>query len=256
MAQAIWRRRLALGLLAVVICCAQTPEAERRLQQLTEHWRWKQYWEGTTELGALYNPGRQFQALFFWRTDGRPPSIGFCSADLGVCHFYADLALIEQNSQMKVPPGDDSQSAFRHFIEDSFRQKNFLARSPPQPRETDFTAELVDITLPALYPPEAIRDRRPRPQAEIDALVASLSCLQEQRGCKVQLLIPFYSPSDVAVPVFRRCSACPNPEPMIIFMKFIEGNWWHGSQDFSVDPEFVRRTRTQIEKALLLEVNR
>ncbi len=51
-------------------------------------------------------------------------------------------------------------------------------------------------------------------------------------------MIPFYSRSDAYVPVFRQCSRCPNPKPMIIFT------------------DVVDRTRKQIEKALMLEVNR
>ena len=43
---------------------------------------------------------------------------------------------------------------------------------------------------------------------------------------------------------------------MIIFMKLVEGNWWHGAMDFNDSRDVVDRTRKQIENALMLEVNR
>ncbi len=44
---------------------------------------------------------------------------------------------------------------------------------------------------------------------------------------------------------------------MIIFMKFIEGNWWHGAMDFSDMPDVVDHTREQNLKRLsMMEVNR
>jgi hypothetical protein len=41
---------------------------------------------------------------------------------------------------------------------------------------------------------------------------------------------------------------------MIIYMKFVEGTWWHGAMDFSDNPDVVDRTRKQIEKSLMVEV--
>jgi hypothetical protein len=201
------------------------------------------------------------------RTDERPPSVGFCSADLGVCQFYANVPGNEHTYEMKVPAGDDSRSAFRRFLADSFGEKAFSARLPgigrpleigraPEPKGGDYTSEMVQITLPPLDAPEAIRDRKPQPLAEADALIANLSCLSDQPRCKVHLMIPFYSHSDANVPVFRECSGCPNPKPMIIFMKFIEGTWWHGAMDFNDTPDVVGRARKQIGKALMLDVNR
>ncbi len=239
----------------VVGCFGQASSADQHVKQLIEHWRWKQYWEGTTELGAMYSPGRQFQALLFWRTDQMPPSVGFCSADLGVCQFYPNAPRNENTFEMKVPSGDDLRSAFRRFLADSFGEKPLTGR-PLGQKAGDYTTEMVRMTLPALDPPKAIRDRRPQPRAETDALVASLSCLSDQPRCKVHLMIPFYTDSDPSVPVFRECSGCPNPKPMIIFMKFIEGNWWHGAMDFNDSPEIVARTRNRIAKALMVEVNR
>jgi hypothetical protein len=244
------------SMLVIAGCLGQTSSQDQHVKQLTEHWRWKQYWEGTTELAGMYTAGREFQALLFWRADEMPPSVGFCSVDLGVCQFYPDTAVIEDSFEMKVPSGDDPRSALGRFFAASFGQKASLFGPPPQPKEADYTAELLKITLPALDPPEAIRDRKAQPSAETDPLVASLSCLPDQPGCKVHVLIPFYSHNDPWIPVFTECSACPNTKPMIIFMRFIEGTWWHGAQDYSDSPEFVGLMRKRIEKALMVEVNR
>ena len=252
-----------LAMLIVASCSAQTSGTDQHANQLIEHWRWKQYWEGTTELGAMYSPGRQFQALLFWRTDEMPPSVGFCSSDLGVCQFYPNAPGTENSFETKIRPGEDARSAYQRFLADSFEEKSLSGRlpgigRPPEigrsagPNAADYTIDMVKITLPALDPPEAIRNRKPQPRAEVDALVASLSCLSDQPGCKVHLMIPFYSHNDPNVPVFRQCSGCPNPKPMIIFMKLIEGNWWHGAIDFNASPDVVDRTRKQIEKALML----
>jgi hypothetical protein len=237
-------------------CLGQTSIANKHVKQLIEHWRWKQYWDGNTELRAMYSPGREFQALLFWRTNEVPPSVGFCSTDLLVCQFYPDTSMIDSSYELKVPLGYDSHAAFRSFLMASFGQNDSLLTRPPKPKETDYTIELVKIALPALDPPEAIRDRKQQPRAETEALTTSLGCLPDQPGCKVHLLIPFYSHKDPCVPVFRKCSMCSNPKPMIVFMRFVEGNWWHGATDFNDRPRAVARTRRQIQNALMIEVNR
>lgn len=242
-------------MLVIAACLGQTPIPDQHVKQLIEHWRWKQYWEGTTELGAMYSPGRQFQALLFWRTDEMPPSVGFCSADMGVCQFYPDTSFIGTSFEMKLPSGDNPRSAFQRFLAGSFGQNTLLVPRSEEPKAADYTTEMARITLPALEPPEAIRDRETQPHAETDALIASLSCLPDQPGCKVHLLIPFYSHSDPWVPVFTECSKCLKPKPMIIYMRLIEGHWWHGAMDFNDNPDVVERTRKQIEKALVVEVN-
>jgi hypothetical protein len=43
---------------------------------------------------------------------------------------------------------------------------------------------------------------------------------------------------------------------MIAFMRLIEGHWWHGAMDFNDSPDVVGRTQDQIQKALMVEVNR
>jgi hypothetical protein len=157
---------------------------------------------------------------------------------------------------MKVPSGYDCRHAFLTFLAISFGQNAFHLAPVAQPKEAEYATEVVKIALPSLDAPEAIRARTAQPRAETDALVASLSCLSDQPGCKVHLMIPFYSHSDPWVPVFRECSRCPHPKPMIIFVSFIEGHWWHSAMGFNDSPDFVDRTRSQIEKALMVEVTR
>ena len=238
----------------IVGCFGQASIADQHVKQLIAHWQWKQYWDGTTELGAMYGAGRQFQAVLFWRTDEMPPSVGFCSADLLVCQFYPDIMFTDDCFEMKVPSGENLQSAFQDFLADSLGQK-LLVRSE-EPKAGDYTTEIMRITLPPLDLPDAIRDRKAQPRAETDALIASLSCLPEEPGCKIHLLIPFYSHSDPWVPVFTECSKCLKPKPMIIYMRLIEGHWWHGVLDYNDSPDIVARTRNRIAKALMVEVNR
>lgn len=170
------------GMLAIAGCFGQASCADQYVKRLTEHWRWKQYWEGTTELGGMYSPGRQFQALVFWRTDKKPPSVGFCSTDLGVCQFYPNAPGNEHSFEEKISSGNDTQSAFRHFLADSFGDNSLIGR-PPAASGGEYTTEKVTITLPALDPPEAFRDPTPQPGAETDALVANLSCPSSKPRC-------------------------------------------------------------------------
>lgn len=235
-------------------------DAEQHVKQLIEHWQWNHYWYGTTELGSMYQADREFQALLFWRANGMPdgmrPSIGFCSTDLDVCQFYPDITVSVISSEMKVAAGDDLQSAFRRFLRASFNQ-NVLARTlEPEPKEADYAAEAVKVHLPPLEAPEAIRERRVRPIAETDALLAAFACHTDEPGCSGHLLIPFYGDSDPYVPVYWECRQCPHPKSMVTFMRLDEGKWWHGARDFDDSPDFVQRTRRQIEKALMIEANR
>jgi hypothetical protein len=243
----------AVSMILIVGCLAQTPGADKHVRQLIEHWRWKQYWYGTTELGSLYAKGREFRALVFWRADDMPPSVGFCSADLGVCQFYPNTSAVAASFEMKVSPGDDPRAAFRRFLSDSLGQGGSPLPRLSEPKGADYSTEILKVALPPLDPPAAIHNRTTRPRVETDQLVASLSCLPEQTGCKAHILVPFYSASDPWVPVFRECSGCTNPRPMIIFMRFVEGNWWHGARDFDDGAAFVSRTREQIGKALMVE---
>lgn len=247
---------VALSLCVATTCHGATPAARRRLTKLYDHWRWRQYWDDATELGTLYDPGRKFHVLLFWRKDDAPPSLGFCSTDLGVCQFYPDIAQAAVNTEMKIPTGDDQLSAFRRFLESSFAQKPSLPAGSPQPRGPDFLLESTDIVLPVLDPPDAIKERELRPVAETEALVATLGCPPGPPNCKRHLMIPFYSENDLWVPVYRECTDCYNPRPTIIFMRYVEGHWWHGARDFDDRREFVDRTRGKIEKALMIEVRR
>jgi len=248
--------RVLVALFVMAGCFGQSSKAERHVSQLVEHWLWKQYWYGASELGTRYRTGQEFQALAFWRADEKPPSVGFCSTELGICQFYPDTTTIGASFEAKMALREDAQSAFRRFLRDSFGQNASSLVNLPEPSASDYVAETVKIVLPAITAPEAIRARRVRPPAETDALSAALSCLPDQSGCKVHLLIPFYSENDPWIPVYRECSRCPNTKPMIIFMRRIEGTWWHGARDFDDGPDFVRRTRRRIEEALMVEVNR
>ena len=67
-------------------------------------------------------------------------------------------------------------------------------------------------------------------------------------------MIPFYRPEDPWVPVYRECSGCSGVRPAIIFMRLVEGSWWHGARDIDESADFVRHTRLQIEKAMMAEV--
>jgi hypothetical protein len=231
-------------------------DAEQHVKQLIEHWQWKHYWYGTTELGSMYQADREFQAFLFWRANEIPGSVGFCSTDLGVCQFYPDTKNSVVSSEMKVASGDNLQSAFRHFLRTSFNQNALARMIEPELKEADYVAEAVKIYLPPLEAPEAIRERRVRPIAETNALLDTLACLKDQPGCSAHLLIPFYSDSDIYVPVYRECKRCPYPGPKVIFMRLVEGKWWHGARDFDDSPDSVNRTRRQIEKALMIEANR
>ena len=116
--------------------------------------------------------------------------------------------------------------------------------------------ESKDIVLPALDPPDAIKERRARPSSETEALVANLGCDPDRPSCKFHLMVPFYSQNDLWVPVYRECPDCRNPRPMIVFMRYVEGHWWHGAGDFDDNRDFVDRTRRKIEKALMIDVVR
>jgi hypothetical protein len=252
-----------LAILMAASCSAQPSKADQYIKRLTEHWRWKQYWEGTTELGEMYRPGRQLDALLFWRTNQMPPSVGLCSTELGICQFYPNVPGNENSFETRIAPGEDSGSAYRRFLADSFGEKALTRRPLMRPSLTQgspdvssFSTEIVKIFLPSLDPPQAIRDRMPQARAEVDALVASLGCMSDEPQCNVHLTIPYYSHSDPSVPVFRACSGCANPKPTIVFMKLIESNWWHGAMDFNDNPNIVDRVRKQIERALMLEVTR
>jgi hypothetical protein len=242
---------LASGLAAS--CLAQTGAAERHFAELTEHWRWKQYWTGGTELGPLYVPGRTFEALIFWHKNETQPGVGFCSTELQLCQYLLEGTVYS----MKVGADEKLPLAFRRFLDESLGLSSpSLYRASPE-HEDNYTRQQLKFILPALDPPQAIRVHAARPTAEIDALSNSIGCQSfDKAGCKVRLLIPFYSPSDPYVPVYRDCPLCANPKPMILFMTLHEGTWWHRATDFTDDANAVDRTRRLIEQALMSEVNR
>lgn len=244
---------ICLLIMSASSCLGQRP-AELHLQQLIEHWRWKHYWYSATELGDLYKPGREFSAILFWSA-ASTPSLGFCAPALGTCQYYPDVSTSWASFERKIPSESDPVTAFRQFVASSFGQTFPLGRSRTR-TESDFATEILNVILPSLDPPESVRERKRRPSSETDALVANLGCPADQRECRLHLLIPFYGKADPWVPVYRECSTCRNKKPMIVFMRFVERNWWHGVGDFDDSPDFVTRTRRQIENALMIEVNR
>lgn len=253
--------RLASIAFTIMACSAQKAPLDERIRQLTEHWHWKQYWEGTTELGNKYVSGRQFQALLFWRTDANPPSVGFCSTDLGLCHFYPNSPGNEQMFEETIPNGNDSLSAYRKFLANSFGEKSLIKIFPdirilPNYDKAQYTESMTSITLPRFQTPEAIRNRLFQSDSETESLISSLMCRKAQSDCRTHLLIPFYSHNDPNVPVYRQCSGCSNTKPMIIYMKLIDGIWWHGALDYNDSPRVVKRTRKKIENGLMLDVSR
>lgn len=246
------------GLLATGCSVASSPYADMNVRALTEHWRWRQYWGETTELGSAYRPGREIDAVVFWRT-GKVGSVGFCSTELRVCQYYADLALHYGCYDMDIPVGMDAQIAYQRFIRDPNKrvpgamEPSYVATNP-----SEFTSERTKFKLPPFEPPEAIRNRTAPPAEQLDKLVDNLKCVPGEANCQVHLLIPYFNDKDPYVPVFRHCSQCFNPKPMIIFMRWIEEDrtWWHGAMDFTDIPDQVGRIRKQIENALLLDARR
>jgi len=246
---------VAMGTLAIMSCFGQTPAAGARVKQLVEHWRWEQYWNGSTELGPLYRAGREFQALLFWRTDERLPGIGFCSIDLGICLYDKDQPAYDAGDQMKISPGEDLRSAMAHFRETAFGGAAHSLIRLPIPDEASYTTELVKITLPPLYPPEAIRDRKAPPQDQVEALARLADC---GLGCKAHLLIPYFSSNDPWVPVYFECTGCQIPKTIVRAMWSGEPDrvWWTPISSWGHEPADVGRTRRLIEKALILEIRR
>ncbi len=154
-----------MSLFAAMGSFGQTPAADERLKQLVEHWRWEQYWNGSTELGPLYRAGREFEALLFWRTGGVQPGVGFCSIDLGICLYGRTQPNYYASDPMKTTPGEDLRSAFARFRETAF---GLMSRFRlPIPDETTYETERVKVTLPPLGPPGPIRDRKAPPQDEV-----------------------------------------------------------------------------------------
>jgi hypothetical protein len=254
--------KLLAALTLASVSYGQSPAAAEHLNQLYEHWLWQAYWEGATDLDSKYTPGRQFSSLFFWQKNDADPSIGFCSEALGFCRFYQSLRYIPIPLETKITSGEDSRSAFQRFLGNSFGKYDSPLgqgrQHPPAPSPDDYAVEMVTIALPALDPPNAIRERNPPPRARTDALLAKFGCSLDKRECDYYLLIPFYSESDFDVPIYRECLAKCNFPPAILFPKWIdeESVWWQGAMDITSDPAQVKRFKQQIEKALLVEVGK
>jgi hypothetical protein len=244
----------AMSAFAAMGCFGQTPAADEPVKQLVEHWRWEQYWNGSTELGPLYRAGREFEALLFWRTSKAPPDLGFCSIDLGVCHYGPTQPNFDLVDRMKISAGEDLRTALKHFSTSAFEEDPHAIIQDGIPDVADLTTELVKITLPPLDPPRPIRDRKAPPQDEVQALVRSL--LGCKPDCKAHLLIPYFSSDDPWVPVYFECTVCQVPKTIIRAMWAGEGQWWTPISSWGHDPADVARTRRLIEKALMLEIKR
>lgn len=163
--------------------------------------------------------------------------------------------------ETKTKPGEDDQSAYNRVLANSFGQYDSAIwrgrQHPPPASESEYATEAVTITFPKLDPPKALLERKPRPADEIQNLLRILGCRGDTKGCKYHLLIPFYSPSDLDVPLYREClrdCAATTAQPVILYPKMIEGDWWLGATSVTKDPKQVKRTREQIEKALMLQV--
>lgn len=156
-------------------CLGESLAAVQHFDRLVERWRWVHYWEGRTELGSRYVQGAAIPLLLFWRTDNSVPSVGFCSVALDICQFYPNPSTIHSLFETQVARGEDNQSAFRRFLASDFEQYNtplWQGRKPPRaPSEKEYTSEATTIVLPQLDPPEAIQQRKRRPDQEIAALV-------------------------------------------------------------------------------------
>lgn len=241
--------RLLLCAALAANCFGQSPAAAARVNQLIEHWRWQQYWKGSTELGPLYRVGREFKALLFWPTDERRTEIGFCSLDLALC-FYAG------GDRMSIRLGEDLQAALKNFSNRAFEEDPQAAIAVPIPDVSDLATEVTRIKLPALDPPESIRDRKRPPQKAIDALVNQLTACGV--GCRAHLIIPYFSPNDPDVPVYFECTGCQVPKTIVRAMWGGDDivQWWTPISSWGHDPGDVSRARRLIEKALMLEVSR
>jgi hypothetical protein len=193
-----------VSILAIPACFGQSPTAVEHVKQLTEHWRWEQYWNGVTELGPLYRAGREFQALLFWRTNEAQPGVGLCSVDLGICLYDKNQPAYNVGDQMKISPGEDLRPAMVRFRETAFGENLHSMIRLPIPNEVDYPSELMEITLPPLDPPEAIRDKKAPPQDQVKSLADHLATCEP--GCKVHLLIPFFTQNDPFVPVYFECT--------------------------------------------------
>jgi hypothetical protein len=167
---------------------------------------------------------------------------------------------------MEIPLGSDLRSAFDRFREKNFGQANLPgpvqmevdrlgSRAAPE-RKEEYASEETTVTLPGLDPPLAIRERKARPADEVAALVERVLPSRERAACKTHLLIPFYSDTDPVVPIYRESSAqCSHPGRTILLLRLSDGQWFMGATNSDSSPSFVKSTRSQIEKALMRDVD-
>ncbi len=235
-------------------CLGQAPANSPHLTRLTEHWRWMQYWEGSTELGSKYQPGRQVTLLIFWPKEPGYTALGFCSHELRVCQMYLNPAGDYGHKDLDMFPIEEPRQGFGRFIEEVLAPQ----ATPPKPKETDFETELVTLTLPRLDPPPGIAERKPAPREKIEALAQLFGCSLDKPDCKNHVLIPFFGDADLWVPVYSQCARnCSSADvPGVTFFEWKMGAWWRAMPFPETSPGEVKRLREKIEQALTMELPR
>lgn len=242
-------------------CLAQVPPgiAEAQVQRLTEHWRWMQYWQGSTELGEKYQPGTQATLLIFWPRQSNYTALGFCSHELRVCQMYLNPAGDFGLKELQMFPIEEPRQGFSRFIDEALAPE----ASPPKPKETDFETGMATLTLPPLDPPPGIAERKPASRDRIEALAQLFACSLEKPDCKNHVLIPFFGEADFVVPVYsecaRNCTASDVPAVTFFEWKAVLGGgnagaWWRAKPFPETTPAEVTRLRAKIQQALMTEL--
>lgn len=245
----------AFCFLAFALSCAAQRSAH--LDPLIDHWRWMQYWEGATELGARYKPGTEVHLLLFWPKDPAYSSAaGFCSSEVRMCQFYPNLAGPFGHSEMEMFPKEEDRQAFSRFVEEVLGQTPTPAGR--KPKDADYVTETTTLALPQLTPPPGVAERKMAPRERIELLAEQFACRLDRPQCKNHVLIPFFGEADQLVPVYSECAMDCKAEdaPAITFFRWDKGVWWKSFPTSTKVPDDVKRIRGKIEEALMAEVGR
>ena len=220
------------------------------LHEVCEHWRWKHFWFGETELGSDYASGRLLPVLLFWSSDTSVRTIGFCSSDLGLCQEYRDPPESMSGSRMKFSPATEATKQLEQFVEAGWSILHSLG---------EYKTEKQVLTLPALSPPQAVRDRiRPDGvEREIVQILQEAACGRSKKGCGTHVFIPFFSRRDPELLLYRECSrACgENAKPLVLILVPAPQGWHLGATAFIADPIRARNTRLKIEANLMVDAS-
>lgn len=213
-----------------------------------------QYWQGSTELGAKYQAGTQATLLIFWPKQPTHTALGFCSHELRVCQMYLDPAGDFGHKDLEMFPIEEPRQGFSRFIEEVVAPE----AEKPKPKETDFDSELVTLTLPTLDAPPGVAERKPAPREKIEALARLFGCTLEKPDCKNHLLIPFFGEADLLVPVYSECArnCAASDVPGVTFFYWKMDAWWRAMPTPETAPAEVKRLRSKIEQALMIEIPR